>query len=437
MNTEDIISAARKRLNIEELTPMQQSMAEVKAPAVILVSPTGSGKTLACAIPLLRRITPGQGIQCAIIAPSRELVLQIHGVFAALSPKLRITAVYGGHTMADETRSLESALPDVVVGTPGRLLDHIHRHTIDLSTTSMLLLDEYDKSLEFGFEADMKRIIRSMRAIRFSILTSATMIDTLPEFMQLHSPMVMDFRNAGEAAHDVELAQVISDGADKLDTLGALLNSIPQERTIVFVNHRESAERVYRFLVAGRYPAALYHGALDQQERETAIDLFANGTSPILVATDLAARGLDIPNVESVIHYHLPVSSEAWTHRNGRTARMGASGHVYVITAPGEECPYSTDMPVFEPASPTQQHRWNRSVMTLWFHAGKKEKLSRGDVAGALIRVAGLAPDTVGLISVHDHRILAAVPARDAAAAAATLSAARIKGHKVRVTLVK
>ncbi|MDE7388552.1 MAG: DEAD/DEAH box helicase, partial [Muribaculaceae bacterium] len=326
MNSKDILTAARDRLHVEELTPMQQSMAAVKAPAVVLVAPTGSGKTLACALPLLQRIEPGHGLQAAVIAPARELVLQITKVFAALAPTLRITAVYGGHPMIEETRSLEAATPDIVVGTPGRLLDHIQRHTINLSATRALLLDEYDKSLELGFESEMKRIVRSMRDIRFSILTSATRIAEMPAFMQLKSPLVMDFSAESESAPKLDIHTVQSPEADKLATLTALLESIPRERTMVFVNHRESAVRVHDHLVGKKLPAALYHGAMEQIDRETAIDLFTNGTSPILVCTDLAARGLDIPRVESVIHYHMPVSADAWIHRCGRAGRMGASG---------------------------------------------------------------------------------------------------------------
>ncbi len=436
MELNEIIKTARQRLNITDLTPMQQSMASVKAPSVILVSPTGSGKTLACALPMLQKINAGGGIQAVIIAPARELVLQIAGVFSALAPSLKISAVYGGHSMLDETRSLESAVPDIVVGTPGRLLDHIHRHSIDLATTRNLLLDEYDKSLELGFEAEMKRILRSMRSIRFAILTSATMINELPEFMQLKAPLIMDFRvgNGQEPTPDIKIVK--SPEADKLHTLDQLLDAVPRERCIVFVNHRESAERVHRFLIGQKFPATLYHGALDQIDRETAIDLFTNGTSPILVATDLAARGLDIPNVESVIHYHMPVSKEAWTHRNGRTARMGAGGCVYVITSAGEQCEYIPNE-AEEFIMTCKQEPWRRTVMTLWFHDGKKEKLSRGDVAGAIIRIAGIAPDAVGLISVHDHRILAAIPANEAAAACSALSTNKIKGRKIRVTLTK
>ncbi|MDE7143921.1 MAG: DEAD/DEAH box helicase, partial [Muribaculaceae bacterium] len=248
MKTDEIIKAARERLGIEELTPMQQSMAAVKAPAVILVSPTGSGKTLACALPLLGRISGrGNGVQAAVIAPSRELAIQISGVIAALAPKLRVVAVYGGHPMADETRSLQSGAPDVIVGTPGRLLDHIHRHNIDLTDTPQLLLDEYDKSLELGFESEMKRIVKTMRSIRFTLLSSATVVDELPEFMQIHAPMVMDFSAGAEAVPQIEVNRVASPVADKLDTLERLLRSLPRERTIVCVNHRESAERVHSF----------------------------------------------------------------------------------------------------------------------------------------------------------------------------------------------
>lgn len=413
---------------------MQQAMAEVGGKSVILISPTGSGKTLACAIPLLLRLKPGLGLGAAVIAPSRELAIQIAGVFAALAPEMRVISVYGGHPVIDETRAIEAGMPDIIVGTPGRILDHLKRGTFSLAHTPYLLLDEYDKSLELGFEAEMKRIVNGMKRVRFMLLSSATEIAELPEFMNLEAPTVMDFRGGEDSKSDLNIRMVHSPVPDKLETLAELLNSIPRERTIVFVNHRESAERIQNFLKSWKFPSVLYHGALDQHDRETALDVFTNGSSPILVATDLAARGLDIQDVESVIHYHLPASPEAWTHRNGRTARMGASGFVYIIVGPGENCPYAVESEDFVPSP--EANPWRKQVMTLWFHEGKKEKLSRGDVAGALIRVAGLAPDEVGLISVHDHRILAAVPAKHAAGVASLLSKSKIKGRKIRVTLV-
>jgi superfamily II DNA/RNA helicase len=440
MEIKEIIRNARERMAVEALTPMQHKMAGLgKTESAVLTAPTGSGKTLAFALAMLQRVKiPATGhIQAAVIAPSRELVLQITKALAALAPKLRITAVYGGHSVQDETRSLEAATPDVVVGTPGRLLDHINRGRIDLYRTATLVLDEYDKSLELGFADEMRRIVRSMRRRTSTLLTSATRLAELPDFMQQEvAPTAVDF-SAEAVQPQLAIHAVKSPQPDKLETLAALLNALPHERTIVFVNHRESAERVADYLVKLHYPVALYHGALEQLQRETAIDLFVNGSSPILVATDLAARGLDIPQVRSVIHYHLPTSAEAWTHRCGRTGRMGAEGDVYVILGPTEQMPEAagSDSDEFEPNG-SKAEPWRRELMSLFFHSGKKEKLSRGDIVGALVQVAGMAADDIGVISVHDHRALVAVPARMAAAAAAALSKGKIKGRKVRVTTV-
>jgi superfamily II DNA/RNA helicase len=435
MDVKSIISAARERLNVEALMPMQSRMADLKADvsSVVLLAPTGSGKTLAFALAMLRRVSPQGRLQAVVVAPSRELVMQITKVTSALARELRVTAVYGGHPMTDETRSLQGAPPDVVVGTPGRLLDHVHRRSLDVRRVATLVLDEYDKSLELGFQGEMSRLIAAMRAVKFTVLTSATMPRELPEFMRLTAPLTLDYTDNAAAVPQLSLHAVASPVNDKLDTLAELLNSLPRERAIVFVNHRESVERVYQHLVKAKFPAVQYHGALEQQDRETAVDLFTNGTSPILVATDLAARGLDIPRVQSVIHYHLPPSPEAGTHRNGRAGRMGAPGDVYYIISPSETAPDGVDEYLPQP----QSQPWRRTMLTLYFHAGRKEKLSKGDVAGALMAGAGLPKEAVGVITAHDHRVLAAVDAQRAADAMAALQTMRIKGKRVKVSLVK
>ena len=238
MELKEILKAARERLHVENLTPMQHEMAEVKAPEVVLVAPTGSGKTLAFALPVLRRIHAGgarSGAAAVVIAPARELVLQIAKVMGSIAPGLRVTALYGGHSMLDETRSLESAVPDVVVGTPGRLLDHINRRHLDLRHTSLLVLDEYDKSLELGFAEEMKRIVRSMQSVGFMVLTSATALAEYPDFLKLKSPLLLNYSSDSAGVPRLDIRKIKSPVADKLDTLAGLLGAVPHERTIVFV----------------------------------------------------------------------------------------------------------------------------------------------------------------------------------------------------------
>ncbi len=435
MNTKDIIKSAKERLHIEALTPMQHKLAGLSASerAVALIAPTGSGKTLAFALAMFPRVNGGTGnVEGLVIAPTRELSLQITKTLSVLAPALRITALYGGHSVQDEARSLDAAAPDIVVGTPGRILDHINRGRLDLYRVKVLVCDEYDKSLELGFQDEMRRIVKKIHSTNLIILTSATRLDVLPQWLGIEKLTTLDFGSLPPPKLDEYIVE--SPEADKLNTLAALLNTVPPERTLVFVNHRESAERVYQFLCKKKFPAILYHGALDQQDRETAVDLFTNGTTPIMVATDLAARGLDIPQVRSVVHYHQPLTPETRTHRNGRAARMGAEGEVYHILAPGEDVnDVRRTMRVDE--RPTAA-RFN-TPRTLYFHAGKKEKLSKGDIVGALTGTGGLSARQIGMIALHDHRALVAVTDVDADALAASLNASRIKARRIRVTPVK
>lgn len=202
----------------------------------------------------------------------------------------------------------------------------------------------------------------------------------------------------------------------------------------MFVNHRESAERVYDALIKAGFPTGLYHGGLEQRERRQAVDLLDNGTTPILVSTDLASRGLDIEAVGSVIHYHLPVSSESWTHRNGRTARQDASGTVYVITSEGESIPefMTFDRPYF-PGRPSSDPI-RSDMATLYFNAGKREKISRGDIAGYLINRGGLTAGEVGKISISDHSAIAAVPRDKAREVVKAVLPHKLKNTRVKVT---
>lgn len=434
MELKTIIRNARERLNVETLTPMQSKMAELPRDtrSVTLIAPTGSGKTLAFALPLLRRLSESAaGIQAVVLAPARELALQITKVLSALAPGVRIAALYGGHSMLEEKRSLEAQTPGVIVATPGRLLDHMQRRNIDLRPVRTLVLDEYDKSLELGFSDEMRRLVAAMRNVKLLILTSATRLSETPDFLNLADNRELDFSSEA-IAPTLEFFNVISGDADKLQKLKQLLLRLPHERTMVFVNHRESAERVFQYVRKAGFPAILYHGALDQQQRETAVDLFTNGTTPVMVATDLAARGLDIPAVRSVIHYHLPPTPETLTHRNGRAARMGATGSVYYIIGPNEHP--AEDAQTWEPNDTPKA--WHSDTATLFFHAGKKEKLSKGDIVGALTKVCGLDGSQIGAIALHDHRALVAVPASEVDNLLAKLAQNKIKGNKIRVTRV-
>ena len=436
METKIILERLRERHNITALNEMQQLMAGTDASKLILLSPTGSGKTAAFAIRLLRFLQPSSGrVQAVIMAPARELVLQIADVIRPVAAGLKTVAFYGGHSMADEVNSM-SVVPDIIVSTPGRLLDHIRRGTVDVGGVDALVLDEYDKSLELGFLDEMKRIAKRMRSLKMILLTSATPLAEMPDFIAMQGAEVVDFSGKGERSR-LQIAKVDSPERDKLATLADLLRSLPNGRALVFVNHRESAERVYGYLRREHFPVGLYHGGLEQRERQLAVDLLNNGTTPILVSTDLGARGLDIDDVNYVIHYHMPLSAESWTHRNGRTARMGASGTAYVIIADEENIPEYVDWQRDYNPKSAAADGFRSDVATLYLNAGKKEKFSRGDIVVYLIQKGGLTKEQVGKIVVNDHSAIVAVPRQMASQLVEILAPYKLKNTKVRISLLK
>jgi superfamily II DNA/RNA helicase len=419
MKQQDILANIHNRLGIERLNPMQEAAIATKASDVVILSPTGSGKTVAFATMMLSSMTPASGkVQGVIIAPSRELVMQIYRVLRELAVGYKVVALYGGHSMLDEKNSL-TPVPDIIVATPGRLLDHIQRKQIDLYTTRVLVLDEYDKSLELGFHDEMKKVVRTMPNRARTLLTSATRLDEFPAFMNIKEIVTIDYlSNADETRSRMQIVEVESPTPDKLDTLSDLLKSLPNGRVIVFVNHRESADRVYRHLLKKSLPAGIYHGALDQIDREKAIDL------------------LNIDSISAIIHYHMPNSQETWTHRNGRTARVNATGTIYVITSEADTIPeYIAFDRAYAPTG-TSDDPIRATTATLYFNSGKKEKVSRGDIAGFIIKQGGIDASSVGKIVVRDHSAIAAIPIDMAQATVNKLSIQKLKGKKVRVSII-
>lgn len=433
-----ILNNISAKFGIEELNPMQKQMAQtINVPNVVLLSPTGSGKTIAFTLPLLKNLKPANGaLQAVIIAPSRELTIQIGKVVQAIASDFKVTMCYGGHNFEDEKNSL-SVTPDIIVSTPGRLLDHIKRGNIDVFRTRLLVLDEFDKSLELGFQDEMERILRRMPNVSRRILTSATMIDEFPPFIKMEQPTIINFLGDNQPKKRMKILQVESDMKDKLQTLLSLIANLDDDKTIVFVNHRESAQRVFDFLYGQKLPVGLYHGGMDQIEREKAVLMLNNSTFKILVTTDLGSRGLDIQNVSHIIHYHLPLSEETYTHRNGRTARINETGCIYVITGPEEKIPdfVEFDDTMYLDAERKPSVRKERE--TLFFSAGKKEKLSKGDILGFLSAKGGIEGKEIGRIDLADHYALAAVPAAKVHAILKSIEKEKIKNKKVRISIAK
>lgn len=411
MTNTEIISRALANTGIEALNDMQQAVLNAGTTKdMVLLSPTGSGKTLAFLLPLLTTLTDeDRRIQAVIIAPSRELALQIETVFRSLGAGYKVNCCYGGHPIRTEKKSLEHP-PTVLIGTPGRIVDHLERGNVDLDTVRTLILDEFDKSLELGFLAEMKEILSHLPGVRRRVLTSATAGVQIPDFTGIKAPVRLSFLKDVKEAKGLTLRLVKSPVKDKLETLYKLLGELKGGSALVFCNFRETVERVSDYLTEMGVDNESFHGGMEQPERERALSRFRNGTATVFISTDLASRGLDIPEVKNVIHYHLPVNEEAYIHRNGRTARMDAEGTAYLILNEVETVPdYITREPdeffLPEAARIPEQSEW----VTLTINRGKRDKLSKKDVVGFLFQKGGLEKDELGVVEVKESCAFAAV----------------------------
>lgn len=316
---DNFTSISLDKLGISSLNDMQKSMLDASKTQseLILHAPTGSGKTVAFLVSAIQKLSKEQtSCQVVIISPTRELALQIEDVFKKLSTGFKVNTCYGGHSMRVEENNL-STPPAVLIGTPGRLADHLRRTSIDLSEVHTLILDEFDKSLQMGFESDMTEIIRELTQLKNSYLVSATKLPEIPAFTRITNPYVLDF--SVEQQHQINYFGVTFHAASKLETLVDLLCNLPDGKTILFCNHREPVVEITDYLKSEGIVAVAYHGGMEQDDRERALIRFRNGSANILVSTDLAARGLDIPAVEHVIHYQLPLKEAEFIHRSGRT----------------------------------------------------------------------------------------------------------------------
>ena len=420
------------KLGITDLNAMQQDMLQTvrKGSSVVLLSPTGSGKTLAYLLPLLQKLDAGSDdLQALIIVPSRELAIQTVDVARRLCSELRVAACYGGRPAMEEHQLMRGLRPHLVAATPGRLLDHLQKGNLLTGNVGTLVIDEFDKSLELGFREQMQGIITLLPGQLQRILLSATDTDEIPSFVGSRDYIRLDFLEGEESDDRISLRLVKSPEKDKLQTLLRLLCTLGTQKSLVFVGYRESVERVGKFLEQQGVMADIFHGGMEQRDRERALYRFMNSSANILVSTDLASRGLDITAVDNIIHYHLPLNQEACTHRNGRTARWDMQGNAYFILGPEEQAPdyipedqlvpYPLPAEVPPPAKPL----W----VTLYIGKGKKDKISRGDIVGFLTKQGGLESSQVGRIDVLPHWSYVAVER-----AVAKLLLEHIKGLKIK-----
>jgi len=424
------------KLNIQKLNPMQEEATAVigKTESIVLLSPTGTGKTLAFLLPLIYSLDPTiDEVQALILVPTRELAIQIEQVVRNMGTGFKVNAVYGGRPMSKDKLEIKHT-PAILIGTPGRILDHFDRERFSTESIETLVLDEYDKSLEIGFELDMSRILNQLPNIKKRILTSATEGVGIPSFVKLDDPVVINYLQE-KTVSKLVVKMVTSATKDKLSRLLELLLHLGNQPGIVFCNFRDSIGKVDTFLNKNGITHSCFSGAMEQKERERSLIKFRNGTSQILIATDLAARGIDIPELKYIIHYELPHSLEEFTHRNGRTARVNAEGTAYVLKCTNENLPpFIGDLEVADISQ--QLTRRPPYWETLFISGGRKDKISKGDIAGLFFKQGNINKDQLGEIELKQDCAFVAVPIAIAAALVKKLNNSRLKKKKVRISIL-
>ena len=400
---------------------------------VILLSPTGSGKTLGFLLPMLGLLKQDiHTIQALILVPSRELALQIELVFRSIGSGFKVNSCYGGHPVKTEMKNL-SQPPAVLIGTPGRIAHHLRRKSFQTNSIATLVLDEFDKALEFGFQEDMAYIIGELPNVTRRMLTSATRMDEIPRFTGIQKPVTLDYLGQTETVANLKQKVVVAEPADRLEALFALICKIGDKATLVFCNHRDAVERISDVLWDQGLPNDIFHGGMEQEDRERALIKFRNGSHRVLITTDLASRGLDIPEIEHVIHYQLPHTEEAFIHRNGRTARMHAAGTSYLLLSPGEKPSYLKELPETEDLTGEIIIPPPSEWTTLYIAAGKKDKVNKVDIVGLLLKKGNLEKDDLGLIEVLDFSSYAAIKRKLAERVTMLVKNEKIKGKKVKI----
>ncbi len=428
-----IISNALKSAGFDQLLDIQtESISEFsKGNDLVVLSKTGSGKTLAFLLPMLNELDleNDSDVQAIILSPTRELCLQIEKVFKSLKTGLKVTTCYGGHAMRIEKNSL-SETPSIIIATPGRLTDHIRRENVDLSTTKFLIVDEFDKCLEFGFSEEISAIYSEFQHLKQHIFTSATRIESYPDFIEFKNLVTIDHIKDDTTLDLIEYG-VHSEG-NLHSTLELLINSFGQERNMVFVNYREVCDDLLDHLTECGIVCAVYHGGLDQETRERELIKFSNGSANTIVCTDLGSRGLDIPDVKHIVHFQYPSSLEAFTHRKGRTARMEESGFSYLFTSNEMQLPEYI-MPPKQNYTFKPQASQLPEFETIYISGGKKEKIGKIDIVGFFSKIGGLNSKEVGLIDVKDHLSYVAIKRSKVAQTLRNIKGERLKGKRMKI----
>ncbi len=420
------------KLGISALNEMQEAaqLAIHSAKEVILLSPTGTGKTLAFLLPVIAQLDPScNEVQLLIVVPSRELAIQIENVARNMGTGYKIHAAYGGQSFNTDRQAIKHR-PSILIGTPGRLADHLRRDTFSTKNIKTLVLDEFDKALEVGFESEMTEIISYLPSLEKKVLTSATQGVDIPRFVGLVSPIEVDYLHQGVSK--LEIKAIVSPEKDKLGTLVKALCHLGKKPGIIFCNFKDTIARISDYLKDHGIAHGTFYGGMEQRERELSLLKFRNGTHQLLLATDLAARGIDVPEIQFILHYHLPIHLEEFTHRNGRTARMQSEGTAYVLHWRNERLPDfmpEMDEEYLNDSDIPEGSQWT----TLELSGGRKDKISKGDIAGFFFKEGNANRDQIGTIEVKNTQSFVAVHKKIAGVLIDNLDNKRLKKAKLRI----
>lgn len=433
-------SSLLDKFGITALNPMQEEAGKTirMKSDVVLLSPTGTGKTLAFLLPLIETLDPDCAeIQMLILVPSRELAQQIEQVARKMGSGFKVNSVYGGRAGSQDRLDLKHR-PAILIGTPGRVADRLRRDNFSLQYINTLVLDEFDKSLEIGFENEMTEIIDTLPNVQQRVLTSATTYAQIPDFVGLQEPVYINYLKKGST--QLTIKKILSPDKDKLGALQTVLAYIGDQPGIIFCNFKDALERVSDFLSDNDIQHERFHGGMEQIDRDRALIKFRNGTSQLLLATDLAARGLDIPELAFILHYHLPSHDKEFTHRNGRTARMNNDGIAYILSWKEEELPdfiqkispENLNIEDLKKATPSSLVNWK----TIYITGGRRDKISKGDVAGLFLKQGEIQKEQLGVIELQQNCAYAGVHAEIAEALIEKTNNTKLKKKKVRISLI-
>jgi len=446
-NDLDISQEAKKTLSIlgfEILTPIQSETipAILEGRDIIAQAQTGSGKTLAFALPLIEKIAPQQQLpQALIIAPTRELCEQIASVIKSISihkANLKVITLYGGVPLRGQSASLEKGA-DIIIGTAGRLNDHLFRKTLILDNIQTLILDEADRMLDMGFYDDIIKITSALPRKPQSLLFSATYPENIDKLARaiLKNPLTIKT----ESKHKVKINEFAYEVKNKDEAILTILQSYKPSSVVIFCNTKLQTDELSNFLLDNDFDVATLHGDFEQRDRNESLLQFANGSLPILVATDVASRGLDIDDIEMIINYDIPHKGETYTHRIGRTARAGKDGiAISLFTARSrefiEEIMPNASICSLGSLKPDKNFAMQGEFRTIHIDGGKRDKLRKGDILGTLCKELEVNPNDIGQIDITDKASYVAIRKHIIKNILKALQKTTIKKRKFRVWML-